>query len=207
MYYLERNRAIIRELRKLWLPQAEQPTTGSSTATKTLFTPVDSFNSSALGREVFVGMKRYQNPLDTFLLQFRAPEELATISAIAEYLPDYRDLLPQFYAVLTDTRGEKIGLLMEDFSEGGKNKVSSSSYVPEGLANLFGTDVLEEDFVVNMAFRVGGELRFGDFYPFFKTSMKRQALERFPMDEALAQVTRGIRQHTIRLTWDLQKRD
>lgn len=199
MYYLERNRAIIRELRKLWLPQAEQPTTVSSTATKTVFTPLGSFNSPTLGREVFVGMKRYQRPSDTFLLQFRAPEELATITAIAEQLPGYRDLLPQFYAAVTNIRGEKVGLLMEDFSEGGKYEVYNSGYVPDGLTNLFGRDALEEDFVVNMAFRVGKELRFGDFYPFFKSSMKRQVLARFPMDEVLAQVTRRMRQYTMRL--------
>lgn len=205
MYYLERNRAIIRELRKLWLPQAEQPATGSSNTTRrTLFTPLSSFNSPTLGREVFVGMKRYQSPSsNTFLLQFRAPEELATITAIAEHLPTYRDLLPQFYVALTNVRGEKVGLLMEDFSEGGKYEVYDSGYVPEQLGSLFGRDVLEEDFVSNMAFSVGGKLKFGDFYPFFKTPMKRQALARFPMDEALAQVTRSMRQHTMRLAWDL----
>lgn len=206
MSYLERNRAVVRELRRLWLPQTDQPVTSSSTATKTLFTSMGSFNSPTLGREVFVGMKSYQSPSDTYLILPRAPEELATITAIAEHLPDYRDLLPQFYVAISNFRGKKVGLLMEDFSEGGKHEVYNSSYVPDGVVNLFGKDALEEDFVSNMAFNVGGELKLGDFFPFFKMP-KRLALARFPMDQALAEVTRSMRQHTMRLAWNLQKRD
>lgn len=200
MYYLERNRAIVKELRKLWVSSGERVSTDSLEATKTLFIPMGSFHSPTLGKEMFVGMKRYPSPSMAFLIQYRAPEEIATIAAIAEHLPDYRDLLPQFYAVLTNVRGEKIGLLMEDFSQGKRLEVYHSLYVPEDIRNLFGRDVLEEDYVENMSFKVEGELKFADFYPFFKTTMREQGLVRFPMKDAMTQVTRTIMQHTIRVS-------
>jgi hypothetical protein len=202
MFYLERNRAVVVELRELWRPQRGQ-SVGSSSAKMSFFS-VGSYNSQVLGKEVFVGLKEYRNPnRDNSLLQFRAPE-VATITAIAEHRPHLREDLPLFYALLRGAKGKPVGLLMEDFSAGGRRAVHGSSWVPAEVVELFGRDVLEEDFICNMSFNVGdGQYRLGDFYPFFKTFMKQHALARAPMSQAIRQVRRNFGQHTVRLGIDL----
>lgn len=205
MYYLARNKEVVAEARQLFHPERGKKV-GNTSGSGVSFTTLGSFPSRVLKREVFIGVKEYKNPrpgYNEWRLKHRAPLELATITAIAEHIPELRDNLPMFYALLRGAKRKRVGILMEDFSEGGRLPVDSLNSIPEGLISLFGADVLEEDFVDHMGFYVEGRSRYGDFYPFFNTFKNEEALARHPMSQAMRQVTRNMWQHTIRLGRDL----
>lgn len=202
MYYLARNKEVVSEASR-YLDPSRGVLIGHSTYTD--FTTVGSFPSAVLGKEVFVGIKEYKRSKSNKVrLKHRAPLELATITAIAEHIPAIRDDLPVFYALLRGTKGKPIGILMEDFSEGGRLFVGSPIIFPTEIVTLLGQDVLNNDYVHNMAFNVEGKNKYGDFYPIFRDYIKEGVvLARFPMRQAIGQVRRNMWQHTIRLGRDL----
>lgn len=203
MYYLSRNKEVVAEARVLFHP-VRGSVVGSSLNSGALFTSLGSFPSSLLGEEVFLGIKEYTGyRAESQILQYRVLPELATISAIAEYVIGLRAALPAFYALLRGAKGKPIGILMEDFSQGGKHQVVSTRFVPPEIISLFGNDVLEGDLIQNMGFDVGGEIKLADLYPIFKTRRKGVAFSRHPMNQAIRQVKRNLWQHTIRLGRDL----
>lgn len=192
MYYLARNKEVVAEVKQLFHPE-RGIMVGDTSKTVIAFTTLGSFPSSVLNREVFVGIKEYQDPeINLWIIGQRAPLELATIAAIAEHVVELRDGLPSFYALLRDSKGKPTGILMEDFSQGGKYRVSSYKFVPPQIIDLFGADILDDDFICNMSFSVEGRIRYGDFYPFFQTFKKEEALARHPMSQAVRQVTRNM---------------
>lgn len=108
-----------------------------------------------------------------------------------------------FYALLRGTKGRPIGILMEDFSEGGKLQVNGMNYTHPSISALFGDDVLDSDRTRYMGFLVNGSIRYGDLYPIFRDYKKEEALARHPMNQAIRLVRRNMWQHTIRLGRDL----
>jgi hypothetical protein len=203
MYYLARNKELVGEARALFNPEKGR-VVGDKSSSGVIFTTLGSFPSEVLGRDVFVGVKQYsEGNNNEWKIQQRANLELATITAVAEYAVNLRDKLPTFYALLRGEKGKPRGILMEDFSQGGRLRVSSTSNIPNEVRDLFGADVIEEDFACNMGFSVDGDTKYGDFYPFFQTFKKEEALSRHPMSQAMRQVNRNMWQYTFRLGRDL----
>ncbi|RJP47487.1 MAG: hypothetical protein C4584_00340 [Armatimonadetes bacterium] len=203
MYYLSRNKEVIAEAKRFFIPK-KGIRVGDTSSAGVAFTLLGSFPSLVLGREVFIGLKEYTESGDnTWRLKLRATLELSTITIIAEHIEQMREDLPAFYALLKDVKGIPIGILMEDFSEGGKVHISGTCSIPSEVTSLFGEDVLESDYTCNAGFYVGNRIKYGDFYPFFQTYQMEKALARHPMNQVMRLVTRNMWKHTFRLGKDL----
>lgn len=203
MYYLARNKEVVAEARELFYPRRGIKV-GDTSSAGISFATLGSFPSAVLGREIFLGIKEYRNYISNILrIEQRALLELATIATIAEHIIDIRDDLPGFYALLRGAEDRPIGILMEDFSEDGRLRVTSEDFIPKKIISLFGEDILDEGSVHHTGFYVEGRVRYGDFYYFFKHNRREEALARLPMSQALQQVTRDMWQHTFRLGRDL----
>lgn len=97
MYYLSRNKEAVAEARKLLRPERGQ-VVGNTSSSGVSFTTVGSFTSTVLGREVFLGIKEYTSERDeSWVLERRAPLELATITAIAEHVVEGELMFGDFY--------------------------------------------------------------------------------------------------------------
>lgn len=201
MYYLARNKEVVLKARRLFHPERETKV-GNTSSSGVSFTTLGSFPSQVLEREIFVGIKEYQQSGERKTMR-RAPLELATITAIAEHIPELRDDLPDIYALLRGTKGRPIGILMEDFSEGDRHQVNQIKDFHPSITSLFDGDVLDSDRTCYMGFWVTERIRYADFFPIFRYKKEAEALARFPMRQAIGQVTRYMWQHTLRLGKDL----
>ena len=181
MDYLERNRVIIGELSSVGLTAGHE--VGYSKTfekkPKTTFVSIGSYDSACMGRRVYVGLKK--SLVQNKSMSDRAPVELAIINRIHREFPHLADELPLFYGALFKT-DECLGIVTEDFSEGGRYRVEDvfdtpflahPNQVPMELQRLFGEENDEYD-LARMAFMVNGRRRLGDFdnipkpLPFFK---------------------------------------
>lgn len=199
MYYLERNKRLVAEARGASLSRGQVVGEASRNSGMRFFC-AGSFYSEVLGRDIFVGVKEYKNPSSTeSFLEGRVTVELAIIAVIAEQANGLRDDLPQLYALLRGENDKPFGILMEDLSEGSKLSVCNLAYIPPMLTTIFGVNVIDPDFAENMSFSVEGRIRYGDFYPLFRTAKRKEALARLPLDV----IKKEIARHTVRLGRDI----
>lgn len=197
MTYLERNQAIIDELRGVRLERGD--IVGSSSSMS--FTSAGHYRSSVLGNTLYVGLKEYTDPEKCkSSTEARALLELHCICTVAEQLPHLEVELPVFYGILFDRAGKPLGIVTEDFSKGGKYEVQDMTYDrPELLPNELGEIFPDMDYyeLARVCFSVNGQRRLGDF----STSWSNEFSHKFLMDDVVDQLEEG--KHTLRLGYEL----
>ena len=126
--------------------------------------PIGSFHSSTTGNELFLALKKYgkysQGGHKTQVLV-----DLAAIAVIADGIPEYAPEVPQVFGLLVSKSNQELGVLIEDFSKGGSEKVVDAPYsaLPTKIRRIKPSADNEE--VANMSFLVGPtrRRRLGDF--------------------------------------------
>src|SRR3989344_1882947 len=176
MNYLERNQAIINELRGVRLERGN--VVGRSYSM--IFTSAGHYQSSVLGNTLYVGLKEYNDPEQRkSSTEDRALGELHCVRTVAEQLPHLEAELPVFYGTLLDSEGKPVGIVTEDFSQGGRYEVRSmvkdKEEFPNELRGIF-PDIDSYD-LAKVGFSVNGQRRLGDFSTLWSPSF----FEKFPL--------------------------
>ena len=181
--YLERNKLVISELRDKKVLLTCQDIVGQST--REVFYSAGVVDSIVIGKPIFVGIKKRSAEFsDTgdYLTRIRFENELAIISAISNNFPELTEKLPLFYGVLVNKQGVAIGILTEDFSEGGLHKVREGGMSPYKVRSLFVEGSLSDDHIQSSAFTVNGKTRLGDFWYFGDYKDREENAKRVGVD-------------------------
>jgi len=195
MNYLERNQRIFEELGGVRLQRGD--VVGHSSSMR--FVSAGHYQSSALGNTLYVGLKEYtdskRRKSDT---EPRALIEMHCIRTIAEQLPHLEAELPIFYGVLLDSEGKTLGIVTEDFSQGGRYEVRDM--VDQELFPMELTEIipdLDHYEKSKICFSANGQRRLGDFSPIGFYDF----LQRFPLNDLYNQLQEG--KYTLRLDYEL----
>lgn len=176
MDYFERNSQLIQEISDLiksrQLVLKKEELIGASYDAK--FYSVGNYDSRITSARLFLGLKQY-NSFDCS----KAYSEMALtqvygfVNYLKENFPNYLKMMPLFTAVLSDSSGYS-GILTEDFSKG--NKVSVQQVSIRNLPVLPYHEIFDIEIdcqraweleAEHMCFRVGREIKFGDFNSIF----------------------------------------
>lgn len=198
--YLIRNEQILSEMRTLYKEVNLGDEVGSSNRFE--FFSTGSFQSRTLNTELFIGVKRRTKEwpdTDGFMTQMRFIQELAIISAIWKNFPEFVNQLPAFYGLLLNKTGIAIGMITEDFSQGGKFHVVNSAYGSYEIKDIFVEDSVDDDEIEHMGFTVNGKRRLGDFWPMAKWKDRDEHSHRFGEDL----IEQNLHQHSFQLSNDL----
>jgi len=83
-----------------------------------------------------------------------------------ESLPSFRYMFPLFMGGVINKRGILKGIIMEDYSEGGKYRVwemrSSRLEIPADFRQVIQNGPMEREILKSAFFEVNGQLRLGD---------------------------------------------
>src|SRR3989338_2811775 len=177
MSYLHRNRRLIEEIRQI--PLKRGALVGKSKVSNTTFTAVGSYKSEVLGRELFLGVKEYQEKFNVYFWNAILPEELAILERISK--SSLGEEIPVVYGHLRDREDRHIGVLCEDFSQGRRFEVReisphSKSNIPIELRETFGAtryEMDDVDILSYVGFMVNGQRRLGDFNSLLSESSGR----------------------------------
>ena len=122
MDYLERNQRIFEELAGVRLARGAVIGRASKLlGGETKVTSLGQYYSSALGSDIYVGLKEY--PQGQRDLEMQVTAELAIIRAAEQYSFLLMPELPIFHGLLLGRSGSPIGVLTEDFSRNCQYKV------------------------------------------------------------------------------------
>lgn len=197
MSYLERNSQLIEEIRGN-LTFLRGAVVGRNRRTR--FTEVGSYQSPFLGSRIYLGLKEYYGPFRNPLrLAERVSQELAIMQCIAIKLPHLLSELPLCYARLLGKEGQVLGIIMEDFSQGGKLKVRNVFWPPPGIESIFIKGSTESDAIAKMVVEVNGQRRLMDFYPIFepgKENVNRRRLHQ-------ARIERAMNRYTLQIGYEI----
>lgn len=201
MDYLQRNRALIREMRQDLRFQRGEVIGKGSGAT---FTATGHYRSPLLGEDVYIGVK--ETKLDGTVLRLRTAKELSMLHKVEEKTPHLLPEFPIVYGLLTDLTGREIAIFCEDFSQGGRYDVEpvlqlwgqyiNDGEVPKDLKKVRGSKIDNRD-LATTCFMVNGKRRIGDFGEICGLMSLQEADEAFPIDALWKQMWR----YTIRLTY------
>lgn len=118
----------------------------------TIFNSTGSFKSTTLEQDVFVGIKRFkENYNNDVLYKDRFVFELAVMSVVAENLPHLLPELPLFYGLMTDKERNPLGIITEDITRNGRDRISPHAVIPRDLLSIFAKDTVDEDRACNVA--------------------------------------------------------
>ena len=168
--YLERNARIISELKGRGFVLNLGNEVGSGLSRR--FHSAGYLYSEVIGREIHVGVKRLRDDIDDQygeVAKINFFQELTIIAAISKHFPDLVDQLPLFCGLLTHRNGETLGMITEDFSEGGKYEVYRRAPAAYKVKAIFADGSVNDDDIEKMGFRVNGERKLGDFWPMGNT--------------------------------------
>jgi len=202
MDYIERNRVVIAEIgRDLRLQKGELIRTGSHAR----FTPVGNYNSALLGTALHVGLKENPNRQGEHLKRCAA-RELALIRLVEQSAKHLLPEFPIFYGVLENAAGEPVGVLMEDFSQGGRYKVEDVTRssikpildieVPKELETIAGRKIDNYD-LATMCFMVNGQRRIGDFDEMYSSMLPEELSHRYLISDLIDE------KFTLRISYPL----
>jgi hypothetical protein len=201
MDYLQRNRALIREMRQHMRFQRGEVIGRGSHAT---FTAAGHYGSSLLGEVVYVGVKEIK--LDGIALRLRTARELSILRKVEEKTPHLLPEFPIVYGLLADSPGRELAVFCEDFSQGGRYDIEpilqswsqyiSDEEVPKDLEKVKGSEIDNRD-LATTCFMVNGKRRIGDFGEIRGIMRLQEADKVFPIDAIWKQMWR----YTIRLTY------
>lgn len=198
--YLEMNQRLLAELRASGF--VARRTGDDSSGMSRVFYPAGLFVSESLSRDVYMGVKRIGNWVhdDTgFVTQLMFLQELAVISAIAKNFPNLLEQLPCVYGLVVNKDGVPLGMITEDFSEGGKFDVSRRAPAVYKVKDIFAPGTVDNDDIEKMGFNVNGGRRLGDFWPVGVISDGENA-RRFGQDI----IEQRIGDFTLKIDYDLQ---
>ena len=171
---------------------------------QTRFTAVGEHYSDIAGRILYFGLKEYyfhSNPL--YYYQARSIADLAIIRKISKKFPYLAKELPFFYWLLQDSNGQNIGILTEDFSEGGRYEVDAVNFdnnLPQEIKELI-PDISNEE-MRKICFEVNGQRRLGDFNTMLTFLSLREREEVFPCIDILKDIDEHDK-YTSRLSYPL----
>ncbi len=181
--YLVRNRLAIAEFRDKKVPLVCGSIVGRSD--RYLFYSAGVVDSTVFGKPIYVGIKRSTSErprLRDDLTRIRFVNELAIISAISHNFPDLTEKLPLFYGLLVDRQGLAAGIVTEDFSEGGLQRVRAGGASPLEVKRLFVEGSVDNDYIQNCAYTVNGRTRLGDFWYFWRHEDREENAKRVGAD-------------------------
>ncbi len=204
MDYLGRNRLVIAEIgQNLRLERGYEVRRGSGS----IFTAVGHYRSKVLGNDVYVGLKE-RKKFRGDVLRFPTARDLSLLRAIEQKLPHLLQEFPLFYGLLVDSTGEEVGVICEDFSQGGKyevNEVTRSwripvrdDEIPKELERLKGRKIDNHD-LATMCFLVDGRRRIGDFVEVFSGLSISEMEEIFPTSD----LSKQLRKYTLRVKYNI----
>ena len=160
MNYLERNQLLIAEIgQNLRLQRGKVIGVG----TLSTFRSAGNYRSSLLDDDLYVGLKEI--PSIRHALDFQVALDLALIRAVEQNLPYMLSEFPIFYGLIRDSKGEKIGVVTEDFSKGGRYEVEDmGAYeeLPRELEKFLEMPITDYP-LCTTSFLVNGQRRIGDF--------------------------------------------
>lgn len=105
---------------------------------------------------------------------------------VAEEMPEFGDELPIFCGRLTNSQGEPLALVTEDFSQGGRFEVhpANPERLPHELSRLFDGHTLNPVDLLSLCFEANGKRRLGDFDQILSSIVKMSETDRlFPVDD------------------------
>ena len=200
--YLERNKALIDEIGRLKSLRRGKVIGKSSSGTTT--TNLGSYESSYLEKTVYLAVK--QNP--NFNYEDRVAWDLAIIVAIADKCPKLYPELPIVYGILRNGQGKDIGVLTEDFSEGGKfppEGVTKRGFMmifpgaPHELKGIVVNHNIDDYDLASSAFLVNGQRRLGDFNNLKQGLEVNELLARFPF----AEISGNLSEHRVTIDYEI----
>lgn len=191
MAYLERNAEIIAEINnniRNGIPISKGVEVGRSEK-GTVFTSAGSYKSDVLGAELFYGIKQYKRGY----LDAKMPRDLALIRSVVSQLPYLEPEFPVFMGILSSSQGDSLGVLLEDFSQGGKLSVTElhpdfdADKLPIELRNAIGDPNLDVYELAKVCFLVGDNMtrRLGDFDSLLAGVPFQERLKRFPIGDLM----------------------
>lgn len=164
--YLTRNQHYLEKLQNLVDPLII--TSGAiGESSKNRFAPISTVKIEG-DQETYVGMKFPIQDIDQRTRRNDFYQSLANATLIAEEHPELLSQLPLFYALVVDSEEKVLGMMTQDFSEGGSlDVVEYADYphanIPDGIVNLFDPffkNKMTE--LEHMLFYVNGERKIGD---------------------------------------------
>lgn len=202
MNYLERNKAIVAELKGIDINPGKVKDSGWGMN----FVSCGSHLSMVLKEPLFLGLKRATPNISGRDIRDRFVFELGVVQAIASNLPHKLRELPAFMALVNGHRGDVIGILTEDFSKNSEFTVRSGGHIPDSIRPLFVPDSIDDDFFQAVSFVVEKKVPFGegtktvynehvlgDFYPLIKAEYRDLHKVKFQEPE----IEEELDQHTI----------
>ncbi len=181
--YLERNKLVLSELRDKNISFVCQDIVGQSSWQ--VFYTAGVVDSSVLGKPIHIGIKRRSTEFRDstgYLTKERFVNELAILSAISNGFPGLSESLPEFYGMLVNRQGIAVGIITEDFSEGGLHKVREGGFSPYKVRSLFVEGSVNDDYIQRSAFTVNGKTRLGDFWYFWRHEDEEENAKRVGVD-------------------------
>lgn len=207
MNYLERNAAIIAEIRDQSLVRGKMVGHSNKTAT----TSVGSYISTVIEAPLYVALKETFGPMDT--PKERVSWDLAFATLIYDNIPALQPELPLFIGLATDKSGQAIGQLTEDFTKGGRHlitdiftaQVTKIGSPPQDLKELIGGEhnglphLIEDSELAHMFFNIlidtgYSKRRIGDF----DSAWTYMSFWGNPPRDLCTQIQRDLDQYTLR---------
>lgn len=204
MNYLERNHLVIAEIgQNLRLERGYQ--IGRDPGTR--FTSMGHYKSDILGSDTYVGLKESKK-FRGYVSRFVAARDLALLRKVEREMPRLLQEFPSFYGLLIDATGKEVGIICEDFSQGGKHEVREvirswlvsveDAEVPKELEQLKGRKMDNRD-LARMCFLVDGKRRIGDFEEIFSGLSGTEWEERLQFNDLLKQIGK----YTLRVRYKI----
>jgi hypothetical protein len=206
MEYLRRNSQIIAELNG-GVKLSRGKLIGHSGSTSVI--ALGAYQSVVLESGLFIALKESKR----FRPSIAVERDLALVSVLADAVPDLRQMVPSFMGLLVSDTSAEIGVLVEDFTEGGRypiwgvhrSEFPSIGVAPQQLREILcgreGT--IDDEELENMFFKVetdeGLRYRIGDFDKALSHLGFEERLEMFPREQILA----DIDQYTVKIDYCL----
>jgi hypothetical protein len=165
MNYLERNRALIGEIRQNLALRIGNVVGRSDTGT--IVYSLGHYRSGILGRELHLVFKDKEGVRS--VVNHVVAKDLALFRFIEERFPHLLLEFPVVYGMMLTAREEKFGILCEDFSEGGKYNIfqmTEGDDLPMELIDISEKRISKEN-LATACFSVNGRRRIGDFEEFY----------------------------------------
>jgi|SRR3989344_1854397 len=195
MNYLERNKALIEEIRNCHELKIGKEISRSEadSGMGAIVYSLGNYASRILNNELHLILKDKETirpSLERFVSRdlglFRVIE-----SRFLHLLPEF----PIVYGMVLDADGQNFGFLSEDFTEGGKYEIKPEYMdAPFELANAFG-HTIDETELATTSFCVNGKRRIGDFGEFYSGLSIRKWDEIIPARD----ISQNIQDFTVRL--------
>jgi hypothetical protein len=209
--YTLRNQAILAEintgLRLSRGLEVRSPNQWADHHYNTRFYPVGSYYSTVLARELHIGLKEFEySSADT-----RALFDLAVARVVYCRFPALGDEVTAFVGLL-NKQGNNIGVIIEDFSRGGRDPVyemtnhESDQFeaweLPEELRQ-FGSrkKPLTDHDLARAFFLVNGQRKLGDLKKLLTELVPKEVNQDFPIDDLVS--SEAQEKYTLKIDYDI----